>query len=166
MASYFDILSTLPAFDLDIAALEAAYLKAQRQFHPDRFVGKPQAEKMAALQKSMDINQAYETLKNPLKRAQYLLGLQGIIVGTEADSIKPSQALLMEIMELREQAEGIKNADDMNELVVQLRELHKNSLSEISDHYNNGNWEKMAQEALRLGYMVKMLDDMKTNHKR
>jgi molecular chaperone HscB len=164
MLSCFDILSTPPVFDLDTAALEAAYLKAQRQFHPDRFVGKPQAEKMAALQKSMDINQAYETLKNPLKRAQHLLSLQGIMVGTEADNIKPSKALLMEVMELREKSEEIENADEKTKLVDQLRGLHRNSLSGISNHYSNGSWEKMAQETLRLGYIVKMLDDMKTSH--
>lgn len=147
--SLFSLLNLNPAFDIDIAKLEAEYFKAQRLFHPDRFVGKPSDEKMAALQKSMDINQAYEILKNPLKRAQHLLQLQGIIVGTDADSVKPSPALLMEIMELREQMEESKSDDQLNI-------LHKNSLLDISKYYANKDWQKMAQETLRLGYLVKV----------
>lgn len=152
MTSCFEIFSITPAFDMDLAKLEAEYFMAQRLFHPDRFVGKPSEEKIAALQKSMDINQAYEILKNPLKRAQHLLQLQGIIVGTDADSVKPSPVLLMEIMELREQLEEGKIAD-------QLSDLYKNSLLDISKYYANKEWQKMAQETLRLGYLVKMLSE-------
>ncbi len=155
MTSYFSLLNISPAFDLDLTALEAEYFKAQRQYHPDRFVGKPAEERNQALQKSMDINQAYETLKNPLKIAQYLLQLQGIIVGTDADTVKPSHELLIEIMELREQlAEG--------KGIEQISELHKNSLLDISKYYANKDWQKMAQETLRLGYLEKMLGEKKT----
>ncbi len=110
--TYFTLSSISPAFDLDLQALEAAYFTAQRQYHPDRFAGKPAAERQQAMQRSADINQAYETLKNPLKRAQYLLHLQGITVGTEQDSVKPSQELLMETMEWREhcRSAGCRNA--------------------------------------------------------
>lgn len=154
MISYFSLLNISPAFDLDLTALEAEYFKAQRQYHPDRFVGKPAEERNQALQKSININQAYETLKNPLKRSQYLLQLQGIIVGTDSDSIKPSHELLTEIIELREHlAEGKE--------IEQINELHKNSLLDISKYYANKDWQKMAQETLRLGYLVKMLGEKK-----
>lgn len=149
MLSYFEILSITPTFDIGLVALEAEYFKVQRQYHPDKFVAKSSDEKMAALQKSMDINHAYETLKKPLKRAQYLLQLQGIVVGTDADTVKPSHELLTEIVELREQlatGEGIEK----------ISELHKNSLLDISKYYASKEWQKMAQETLRLGYLLKM----------
>ena len=204
MISCFEIFSITPTFDIDLVKLEAEYFKAQRLFHPDRFVGEPSAEKMAALQKSMDINQAYEILKNPLKRAQHLLQLQGIIVGTDADSVKPSPALLMEIMEMREQLEEGKLANQLNDnsalsLVMPAQagvqkegsldtrqlsfpsqslrscgklasgmtiyrlvsDLYENSLLDISKYYANKGWQKMAQETLRLGYLVKMLERSK-----
>ena len=160
--SCFPLLNIQPAFDIDLAALEAEYFKAQRQYHPDRFVGKPAQEMTEALQKSMDINQAYEILKNPLKRAQYLLGLQGIKVGTEADSVKPANALLMEIMDLREQLAEAKDIKEINGLYEQIRNLHQNSLLSISNYYANGEWEKMAQETLRLGYLAKISDEQKS----
>ena len=94
----------------------------------------------------MDINAAYETLKNPLKRAQYLLFLQGIIVGTDKDSIKPSPDLLMEIMELRENPIPQEK----------IKELVKNSQNLIADYYKNSKLSEMAQEVLRLGYLMRM----------
>ena len=145
--NFFEIFSLPPAFSLDLTALESAYFKAQRQFHPDRFVGKSPEEKLAALQKSMDINQAYETLKNPLKRAQYLLFLQGIIIGTEKDTIKPSPNLLMEIMELRENPIAHEK----------LAEMVKNSQNLIADYYKNSKFHEMAQEVLRLGYLTRIV---------
>lgn len=160
MSSYFDYFSIPQLFDVDLAVLEKAYFSAQRQYHPDRFVGKPTEERTQALQKSMDINKAYEILKNPLKRAQYLLHLQGIEVGGEHDSIKPAQELLVEIMGLREQLEEQKDI----KLVNQLIDLHKNSLLDISKYYAKNDWQKMAQETIRLGYLVKMLDENKIKH--
>lgn len=144
--NFFDFFFLHPDYAIDPHALESAYFKAQRQFHPDRFVNKSPEEKLAALQKSMDINAAYETLKNPLKRAQYLLFLQGIIVGTDKDSIKPSPDLLMEIMELRENPIPQEK----------IKELVKNSQNLIADYYKNSKLSEMAQEVLRLGYLMRM----------
>ena len=161
MIPCFEIFSISPAFDIDLAALEAEYFKAQRLFHPDRFVGKSSEERSQALQKSMDVNKAYEILKNPLKRAQYLLQLQNIIVGTDTDSVKPSHELLMEVMELREQFDAEENKDGKAKLVSQLKILYQNSLIEISKYYANKMWEKMTQETMRLGYLVKILEENK-----
>jgi molecular chaperone HscB len=149
MVEHFTLFGLEPAFELDLAALEAAYFKAQRLYHPDRFVGKPPAERMAAMQRSMDVNKAYDILKNPLTRAQYLLHLQGITVGTEADSIKPLPALLMEIMELRE--DGVTRE--------KLTDMIARSQASISAHFAAQTWEAMAHETLRLGYLLKILND-------
>ncbi len=142
---YFSLLGLSVVFDLDLATLEAAYFTQQRLYHPDRFVGKTPAERQAALLQSVDINQAYDTLKNPLKRAQYLLHLQGIEVGTDKDTIKPSQALLMEIMELRE--EGVSKE-------VQQRMMAE-SIAKITAHFAASAFAEMAHETLRLGYLIK-----------
>lgn len=149
MLSCFDILSIFPAFDVDLAELESEYFKAQRKYHPDRFIGKSSEEKMQALQKSADINKAYDVLKNPLKRAQHLLELQGIIVGTEKDSVKPSHKLLMEIMELRE-------SEISKDKILKLTEESQNI---VAGYYKNSKFLEMAQEVLRLGYLTKMVAD-------
>jgi molecular chaperone HscB len=153
--NYFTLLSLTPEFQLDSQALESAYFSAQRQYHPDRFVGKPAQERQQALQRSLDINQAYNTLKNPLPRAQYLLHLQGIAVGTDHDSVKPSASLLMETMEWRETIDG---ADDLAKLGGSLNEAIAQSEKHIAGAYDDKSWDAMAQETLRLGYLLKSAD--------
>lgn len=145
--NYFTFLNVPESFEIDLKALEKNYFSAQRQYHPDRFVGKPDSERLVAAQRSADINAAYKTLKEPLSRAQYLLKLQGVVVGTEKDTVKPSHALLTEVMEWRE--EGISTE--------KLHEIMEQSVAAIAKHYTNGAWEPMAQETLRLGYVLKTL---------
>lgn len=150
------------AYDLSPSTIESAYFAAQRQYHPDRFIGKPDSERMAALQKSADINQAYETLKNPLKRAQYLLHLKGITVGTEHDSVKPSPALLMETMELREKiAEAPR--EKLNELDDSLNKMMQRSQKILANNYMYAQWNEMAQETLRLGYIMKAQGELNSH---
>jgi Fe-S protein assembly co-chaperone HscB len=147
MSDYFALLNISPSFDIDLAQFEAAYFREQRSAHPDRFVGKSEQERLAAMQRSVDINKAYQVLKEPLTRAQYLLKLQGITVGSEQDSVKPSQALLVEVMEWRE--DGIEKNN--------LSNIHEESLQTIASAYKNQQWEIMAQETLRLGYIMSIL---------
>ncbi len=141
----FTLLGLEPSFPPDPAALEAAYFAAQRRCHPDRFVGKPEAERVAAMQHSADMNWAYDTLKNPLPRARHLLALNGITVGTDNDSVKPSQELLMEVMELNETPPA-KDA---------LKKIIAESVARIGECYTTKDYDAMAQETLRLGYLVK-----------
>ena len=71
MSDHFALFGFAPAFALDEKALQQKYLALQREFHPDRAVPE---NKLAMLQKSADINEAYRVLKNPVERAEYLLG--------------------------------------------------------------------------------------------
>ena len=151
-SDYFSLLGFTPVFSLDSKALEAAYFAMQRLFHPDRFIGKPALERQQAMGRSVDINNAYETLRNPLSRAQYLLHLQGIAVGTEHDTVRPAQALLIETMEWREK---IDEATDFAELDTTLETMITNSEQIIADAFSSGAFERMAQETLRLGYLLK-----------
>ncbi len=162
--NYFSLLSIPETFEIDPAQLEAAYFREQRNFHPDRFVGKSGPERQQAAQRSVDINQAYQTLKAPLSRAQYMLAGQGIMVGGDKDSVKPSQALLIEIMELRERIEEISGSQ-MNELVGSLDAMYDASVAKIANAFRQKLWQDMAQETLRLGYIVKTSEDIKRKKK-
>ncbi|MDX2113738.1 MAG: Fe-S protein assembly co-chaperone HscB [Alphaproteobacteria bacterium] len=143
--NYFSILELPAIFSLDPAALESAYFAAQRQFHPDRYAAKPEPERLKAAQASADANKAYRVLKDPLSRAQHLLELEGVVVGTDHDSIKPSQALLMEVMELRETPPDAKTLD----------KLRGESITRIASYFEAKRWPEMAEETLRLGYLMK-----------
>lgn len=157
---FFSLLSMLPAFDIDPQALESAYFKTQRLYHPDRFVGKPDAERQKAMLLSADANQAYETLSDPLKRARYLLLTHGIFVGSDKDTVKPSQELLMEVMGWREAIEEAQNLSQLYTESDKLNALKEAVLRRISQSYTNSQWNEMAQLTLKLGYIEKTLEDI------
>ncbi len=162
----FSLLGIEPDFDIDTKKLEASYFQQQRLFHPDRFIGKPPAERQAAMQKSVDINQAYQKLKSPLTRAQTLLAMQKITIGTDNDSVKPSQALLVETLEWRE---AIDEANSVETLKIQqeaLNAAHLHCLSDLSSLYRGQDWQGFAQSALRLGYLEKSQEAVRQKIKR
>ena len=109
--NYFELFNLPVAFDLDSADLAARYRELQRRFHPDRFASAPAPERLLSVQLTAQINAAFQTLKDPVARARYLLGLQGVDTDQETDT-SMSPVFLMEQMELREAlAEAVLRAD-------------------------------------------------------
>ena len=80
-----------------------------RQLHPDRFMQKPEAERLRALDMSSALNDAYRTLKDPVKRAQYLLTLEGFDIGEQRSKDVPPE-LLEEVFELNESLDELREA--------------------------------------------------------
>lgn len=97
---YYALLGLSERFAIDLGELERRYLERSRDVHPDRFVNAPAAERVAALQRSMQLNDAYKTLKKPHARAEYLLGRHGLFIG-DNEALDPT--FLMEVLELREE---------------------------------------------------------------
>ena len=109
MQNHFDLFQLPARFALDMGALDAAYRDVQGRVHPDRFVNATDAEKRVAMQWATRANEAYQTLKNPQKRAQYLCELNGVDLQTESNTAMPMD-FLMQQMEWRE-ALGEARAD-------------------------------------------------------
>ena len=85
----------------DLAVLDARWKALQREAHPDRFADQGAAAQRLAMQWSVHINEAYQRLKNPLKRAAYLCSLRGVAIDAERNTAMPTQ-FLMQQMEWRE----------------------------------------------------------------
>lgn len=99
---FFQILGVERRYHLDEGALERRYHEQSRLFHPDRHA---QADVRTRTQNALatsQLNQAYRALREPVKRAEHLLELEGIRIADERSGHKVSPAFLMEIMELRE----------------------------------------------------------------
>ena len=98
------------SFMLDSKDLEQRYRKLAMKLHPDRFANAPKREQELSAMHAARLNGAYQTLKSPLRRAIYLLDLQGVkhaLGEDEEDTHRAPTNLstLTETMELREQVE-------------------------------------------------------------
>ena len=156
-ADYFAVFSLPRNFNLDSAALEKRYFEAQRQFHPDRLVGKSPAERQQAIAQSMLVNEAYQTLKSTLARARHLLALEGI----SPDSIKPSQKLLMEIMESREALAEAQDAATIQKLAKQNEEAEEDTVVALARAFASPDLNAAAELAMRLSYLVKIGEEIR-----
>lgn len=156
---YFALLELPKSFALDEEALHRAYIQKQREHHPDRLGKASQEERAASMQMSVEVNQAYHTLKNPLFRAEYLLKLAGVEEG------RATQQLLMESMEAREALMEAETTED----VAGLDEMHRAELAEVYSafamHYEAGRMRDASEEAMRLRYLHKLLDEIRARGK-
>jgi molecular chaperone HscB len=158
MQNLFEILGLTPQFRLNLKALEEAYFAAQRACHPDRFVGAGQAERLAAISRSTLVNDAYETLKNPLTRAEHLLELQGIFA--LADDAKAPADIVMEMMDLRERVmDAGQDGRALAAVVEDLKTLHASNEQALANAFAAQDLSRATHETLRLQYLGKAMEE-------
>lgn len=117
--NHFELFGLPAAFDLDANDLASRYRELQRRVHPDKFANASDQERRLSVQMTAQVNEAFQTLKDPVRRGRYLLSLRGIDIDDETDtSMDP--AFLMEQMEWRENLEEIRLADNPNKQLVEL----------------------------------------------
>lgn len=133
MQNHFELFQLPQQFAVDSAQLDRAYREVQNTVHPDKFVQASEAEKRVAMQWATHANEAYQTLKKPLKRATYLCQLQGIDLQTESNTSMPA-AFLMQQMEWREAFEDARHSNNISALLALEKELHnalKSALQQV-----------------------------------
>ena len=106
----FGLLGLPAQFDLDPQVIESAFFDRSKELHPDRFASAPAAERVAALSRSRALNDAYQLIKRPVSRAEYLLARAGVTIG---DNARLEPAFLMEILELREELAAARAAGEL-----------------------------------------------------
>ncbi len=97
----FELFGLSRQFAQDRALIDARWKDLQREAHPDKFAAQGTAAQRVAMQWSVRINEAYQRIKDPLKRAAYLCELHGAPVKAEDNTAMPA-AFLMQQMEWRE----------------------------------------------------------------
>lgn len=109
----FEQLGLPPRYDLDPAELERAFFERSKELHPDRFASAPAAERVVALSRARALNDAYAVLKRDASRAEYLLAREGVTIG---DNERIDPALLMALLEEREQLAEARHAGELREV--------------------------------------------------
>lgn len=133
MSNHFALLGLQPRFALDEQALDQAHKRVQSQVHPDRFAAGSAAERRVAMQWAARANDAFQTLRSPLKRATYLCESNGAPIDAESNTSMPA-VFLQQQMVWREALDEARAAGDraaVQGLVEQTRRRRAVIVSEL-----------------------------------
>jgi molecular chaperone HscB len=162
MQNHFDLFQLPARFTLDMGALDAAYRDVQGQVHPDRFVNATDAEKRVAMQWATRANEAYQTLKNPQKRARYLCEQNGVDLQAESNTAMPME-FLMQQMEWREalgEARAAKDVEALESLDAQVKQEREARLVLVGRELDAGDFEQAAQGVRALMFLEKFGEEV------
>ena len=161
--TYFELFDLPATYALDRERLDAAYRELQNKVHPDKFAAKPEAEQRVAMQWATKVNEAYQTLKQPISRGVYLLQLQGIdAMSAHNTSIAPT--FLMQQMAWREAIDEARNGKDvaaLDQLQAELQKAYRAVDSELASLLDVDKNAAAATESVRkLKFMDKLLAEV------
>jgi len=178
---YFAFLGVPRRLELDPQDLERRFRDLSRKFHPDYFYNASPAERLASLERSSYLNDAYRTLRNHATRIEHLLAIEGLPPAkSDEGSVKVPPALLEEVFELNEELDQIRElregGGDEASLRARLeaarlpidgkREEHERRIAELSNQWDRqaeaqASDRKSTLEALReLLFERKYLDNL------
>jgi len=139
---YFTFFGLTPKLNLDVPALEKDFYELSRRLHPDVNARAGSLEQSWSLEKSSMLNDAYRTLRDPVKRTEYLLHLEGVVLEEQSKSATEQARATGEI---KKQIVPPDLLEEVFELNMQLEELRMNTkmgdddpalLAEIGQHKN------------------------------
>jgi molecular chaperone HscB len=161
-ASDFELFGLPQRFAQDRAELDRVWKELQREAHPDRFAAQGAAAQRTALQWSVRINEAYQRLKDPLRRAAYLCELAGEPIAAESNTAMPP-AFLMEQMEWREaldEADSEEALDALSDRVLQRRREMLDRIGQLLDE--EGDAAAAAQQVRALMFIERFASDVES----
>jgi molecular chaperone HscB len=126
----FELFGLPERFAQDRAAIDGRWKELQREAHPDKFAAQGAAAQRVAMQWSVRINEAYQRLKDPLKRAAYLCELRGAPINAENNTAMPTD-FLMEQMAWREALDDAQGENDLDVLEEKLSRARADVLQRI-----------------------------------
>jgi molecular chaperone HscB len=155
----FELFDTEPRFSQDRAALDARWRALQAEVHPDRFATEGPAAQRIAMQWAVRVNEAYQRLKDPLRRAAYLCELSGVAVDAENNTAMPS-AFLMQQMEWREALDEARSVDAVEALLAHVVEHRRAALARLEDSLDRErDYAAAAQQVRALMFVERFADD-------
>jgi len=163
---HFKRFGLTPSFVLDIDAVEATYLKQQQLLHPDRFASKSGREQALSSQQAASLNEAFETLKNPVSRAHYMLRLAGIEPeGGEGHTVNDPE-LLMEAMEMREALHDAEDKGTIDAMIKDTRKQARACEADLGDALASNAFDTAKKLTTRLRYLMKMTEEARAKKSR
>ncbi len=157
--NHFELFGLPIQFELDGSLLSSQFRELQKRFHPDNFATASERDKLLAVQKAAQINDAYQVLKNPISRAEYLLAENGVEIRGEQQTMQDPM-FLMEQMELREELEHIAASpdgeDELFDFDSKISKMYKQHLVELEEQLNQADWTSAADGVRKLKFIAKL----------
>ncbi|WP_263078833.1 Fe-S protein assembly co-chaperone HscB [Endozoicomonas sp. Mp262] len=164
--NYFELFQLPVSCQLDHGKLALKYRELQKTVHPDRFAGDAHRQQRLSVQYAAYVNEAFDTLKLPLKRFIYLLNLAGLSVDMEQNTVMDPE-FLMEQMALREQMAELRGLPDPEAGIDRLINAVEDSLDELSEEFERlwvqGQSEHLKQAETvvqKMQFMVKVAAEL------
>jgi molecular chaperone HscB len=158
----FELFAVPATFAQDRAALDARWKELQREAHPDRFAAQGAAAQRVAMQWSVRINEAYQRLKNPIKRATYLCELNGAPINAENNTAMPSDFLMQQI-EWREELDEASDAGELDKLRAEVEAGRARALSSLNWLIDEkGDYPAAARQVRALMFIERFAEDIET----
>ena len=165
--NHFERLGLEVQYSITAKEVVQAHRALQRKVHPDRFVSKGDRERRLSLEHATALNDAVRTLKDPQRRATYLLAMRGFDIESEKSAIKLNPMFLMEVMELREAISELGGADNQTERAQIEHEVaarYEGTLETVGRALDNEAAERSNEEiahlVAELKYLKRMLDQI------
>jgi molecular chaperone HscB len=159
----FELLAVPAQFAQDRAQLDARWKELQRHAHPDKFAAEGAAAQRIAMQWSVRINEAYERLKAPIKRAAYLCELNGVKIDAERNTAMPAEFLMLQ-MELREALEEAATEENLDQISREALQIQRDMLSKVEQKLNVKNYAEAAQTVRALMFIEKFQHDLEKRY--
>ncbi|MGF1695122.1 co-chaperone HscB [Vibrio lamellibrachiae] len=161
--NHFELFGLPIQFTLDGSLLSSQFRELQKRFHPDNFAASSERDRLMSVQKAAQINDAYQALKHPISRAEYLLSLNGVELRSETQTMQDPM-FLMEQMELREELEEIESATDAEDKLFdfesRISAMFKKQQSELEIELTNSHWTSAADLVRKLKFIAKLLQQI------
>lgn len=158
--SYFQLFDESLVYNVDEDKLKQKFRRLQSEYHPDKFATKGERERKLSEELSSFINKAYTTLNNPYERGVYLLKLNNIDM-KENETQQLDKQFLMEVMELNEQLEEIKETTKLAAFESENDNRIKKISNDISKAFKSKQFNKAKLELQRMKYFVSLRNRIK-----
>jgi molecular chaperone HscB len=158
--SDFELFDLPVQFAQDRTQLDARWKDLQREAHPDKFASQGTAAQRVAMQWSVRINEAYQRLKDPMRRAAYLCELGGAPIQAENNTAMPA-AFLMQQMAWREAMEDATEVATLEALHDDVQLAHTTALQQCASLIDTAHdLAAAAQQVRGLMFIEKFLRDI------
>lgn len=163
---YFELFAIPVDYQIDLATVNKNYLDLQRAVHPDRHANSSSRDKLLAVQNAAEINDALQTLKHPVKRAEYMLSELGVDIRAEQQTLQ-DPLFLMQQMELREELEELSSSSDPDAAIGQFEQQIKQLDGQYSAQLavqlasaDEQQWQQAADNIRKLKFVYKLRDEL------